>query len=635
MMHRSILLALALATPGTALAQSLDAHGFHLGTFSDDPTSALQLVTPGAAEKNAWYLTGVAEWADKPLVAVALDGTVTPMLDDLIVANLAGGWNPTERLRLNVSLPFYLSSSGTVDVTTGGNGNGASLGDTRVIADYTLLDGGFNLGIAPLVDLPSGDPDIFLGQGGVACGGLLTARVETGRLALGGQVGPYFRPAIDLQNIQGTDRVLAGAHLGYKATEKLGLNAETRLEIPLEGNRVSGTDTPAELLLFAHRRADSGAHLMFGGSTAISSGASAALYRLFVGGGFGKYGEAPPEEPPPPPPPAVEAGVAISVYLDDKLVVDVPTKVKGPQPLEVMSALNPIEHGGLTPGDTYTAVAKHGPCMKGKGEATVPESGFAPLRVDLVPHLGAQVRLEIYDAQDKPLNGGVVTWEREVSNCVPGEPLVLTETHTGRQSIGVGTHTVFATVEGYNTYVETVTLEEGADELIQIKLAPTKIVLKQDEIVILDKVYFAFDGDEIDPKSGALLDEVAAVLRAHPEVLQVEVGGHTDDRGKDDYNLDLSQRRVDSVRKYLMDKGVSGDRLVAKGYGEARPIASNKTADGRANNRRVEFAILQRSEAKGAIIKTVDEATDAEKKKAGAGKDNRPSQDKVESGEGK
>jgi hypothetical protein len=92
---------------------------------------------------------------------------------------------------------------------------------------------------------------------------------------------------------------------------------------------------------------------------------------------------------------------------------------------------------------------------------------------------------------------------------------------------------------------------------------------------------------------------------------------------------------VDAVRAWLMDKGVSGDRLVAQGYGEAKPLESNKTAEGRAKNRRVEFTILEREASKGTLIKTVDEVSGADKKKAGAGEDNRPSDDKVESGEGR
>jgi len=86
------------------------------------------------------------------------------------------------------------------------------------------------------------------------------------------------------------------------------------------------------------------------------------------------------------------------------------------------------------------------------------------------------------------------------------------------------------------------------------------------------------------------LNDVAAALAAQP-ALNVEIQGHTDSIGSAAYNLNLSQRRADSVRSYLVDKGVSAAALTAKGYGKTQPIASNDTAEGRAQNRRVAFAV--------------------------------------------
>jgi len=84
------------------------------------------------------------------------------------------------------------------------------------------------------------------------------------------------------------------------------------------------------------------------------------------------------------------------------------------------------------------------------------------------------------------------------------------------------------------------------------------------------------------------LDRAAASLKEWGDV-KVEVAGHTDDRSTDEYNLELSQRRAEAVRAYLIGKGISADRLTAKGYGESKPIADNDTEDGRFKNRRVEL----------------------------------------------
>jgi len=87
--------------------------------------------------------------------------------------------------------------------------------------------------------------------------------------------------------------------------------------------------------------------------------------------------------------------------------------------------------------------------------------------------------------------------------------------------------------------------------------------------------------------------QVALVLKAHMRIKIIEVQGHTDDRGNDKKNKRLSELRAKAVRSYLIKKGVSKERLIAEGYGEEQPIDSNKTEMGRANNRRVEFVILQ------------------------------------------
>jgi outer membrane protein OmpA-like peptidoglycan-associated protein len=84
---------------------------------------------------------------------------------------------------------------------------------------------------------------------------------------------------------------------------------------------------------------------------------------------------------------------------------------------------------------------------------------------------------------------------------------------------------------------------------------------------------------------------VAAIIANHPELPSITIEGHTDDRGDDAYNLDLSQRRAEAVRRFLIGKGIDGARLEAKGYGETKPIKPNDTNANRSANRRVEFKV--------------------------------------------
>jgi len=91
-------------------------------------------------------------------------------------------------------------------------------------------------------------------------------------------------------------------------------------------------------------------------------------------------------------------------------------------------------------------------------------------------------------------------------------------------------------------------------------------------------------------------------MQQHPEIVKIEIQGHTDDRGNDRYNMKLSDARAKSVMKYLTKAGVDKKRLSAKGYGETMPIDTNETEDGRARNRRVVFQILEK--AGGTEIRT-------------------------------
>lgn len=106
--------------------------------------------------------------------------------------------------------------------------------------------------------------------------------------------------------------------------------------------------------------------------------------------------------------------------------------------------------------------------------------------------------------------------------------------------------------------------------------------------LVLEGVNFNFDKSALRPEDIAIIDQNAADLKEWGDI-DVEVSGHTDSRGSDKYNMGLSLRRADAVRDYLITKGISAERLTAKGYGESQPLESNDTDEGRFKNRRVEL----------------------------------------------
>lgn len=121
----------------------------------------------------------------------------------------------------------------------------------------------------------------------------------------------------------------------------------------------------------------------------------------------------------------------------------------------------------------------------------------------------------------------------------------------------------------------------------------SKQTLEPGKIIQLKNIYFEFDKDELMPRSFVELNKLLKIMRDHPKLV-IEIMGHTDALGEDAYNLDLSRRRAESVLGFLLENKVSKNRLRSHGEGEAKPIASNETEEGRAQNRRVEFIVVKK-----------------------------------------
>ena len=119
------------------------------------------------------------------------------------------------------------------------------------------------------------------------------------------------------------------------------------------------------------------------------------------------------------------------------------------------------------------------------------------------------------------------------------------------------------------------------------------VVVETTRLSLRDAITFETGRDALRPESGRILDEIARVLKAHPELRRIRVEGHTDNVGGRGYNQDLSARRARSVVRGLVQRGIASERLESAGYGFDRPLASNATALGRGKNRRVELTVLE------------------------------------------
>jgi outer membrane protein OmpA-like peptidoglycan-associated protein len=146
--------------------------------------------------------------------------------------------------------------------------------------------------------------------------------------------------------------------------------------------------------------------------------------------------------------------------------------------------------------------------------------------------------------------------------------------------------------DGYLFHSENFNLPDDAD----FQEFNKDVALKKIEVgstIVLRNIFFDFDKATIRPESANELDRLIKLLNDNPTV-KIELGSHTDSKGSDDYNMKLSDSRSKSVVEYLISHGIPAGRLVAKGYGETKPIDTNDTDAGRQNNRRTEFKILEK-----------------------------------------
>ncbi len=209
-----------------------------------------------------------------------------------------------------------------------------------------------------------------------------------------------------------------------------------------------------------------------------------------------------------------------------------------------------------------------------------------------VPPSGA-VLIRVVDEDGKPVVGAEVSFQGpEVANEI--------STAEGKVSrdLELGAYSVTVQKEGYLRKAKSVSVEKDSLADVEVKLAKksakASVIIRNKRIVLKKKIHFNTGSADIKEGSQYLLDEVADVFMSHTEIKKLEIQGHSDNVGKQSYNMKLSEERAEAVETYLIGAGVKRSRLQSKGFGPTKPIAPNVTPQGRARNRRVEFHILER-----------------------------------------
>ena len=255
---------------------------------------------------------------------------------------------------------------------------------------------------------------------------------------------------------------------------------------------------------------------------------------------------------------------------------------------------------GILPGDYVLRFKAEGFAPDQTCAVKVPE-GVDEVRADCalvaLPRAGTVIG-RVHEVDDKGTTLG----------AVPGAMVLLKDSagkeHTNKAEsdgsfrsteVAAGKGELTVSADGYISSVESIEVKPRETVTLEVllhKRGKPQVSVGQKEIFIKQQIQFTTDQATILPQSAGLLGEIADVLRSNPRIHKVEIQGHTDDRGSTEHNQQLSEERAASVKSWLTSHGVDGERLVAKGYGPARPLVPNVTERNRARNRRVQFIIL-------------------------------------------
>ncbi len=203
------------------------------------------------------------------------------------------------------------------------------------------------------------------------------------------------------------------------------------------------------------------------------------------------------------------------------------------------------------------------------------------------------VKGKVTDENMKPLDAKLLWYDLFASKNAGA---LTSNPETGEYIIALpngASYSYFAEKTGYYSVSNSVDLSSESDfKELTVDIILQSVRSLEEKSVVLNNIYFDFDKFDLKPESYIELERVVKFLNDNPSV-NIEISAHTDSKGSDDYNLQLSQNRAESVVAYLASQGISPQRLIARGYGESVPIADNSTEEGMQKNRRVEMKVVR------------------------------------------
>ncbi len=559
--------------------------------------------SPYAAGEATFHAMALLDYAREPLVLVRDTGTDTEdigsVVSDQMFVHIGLNFSIVDRIAINADMPFAVLSSG--EAPTGGGiafdePSGASVGDLRLGARVRIFGDyhePFQFGVGGYVWLPTGADTSYVTDGSVRGQPQLLLGGRADRFIWSVMAGPTFRSSTSLSTVTLGHQMNWGAGVGVLLLEDriLQLGAESAGGVDIE--TPDGRTTNAELLAGAKLRIPSVEFLELGlaAGPGLTTGIGTPAFR-----GVFQFAYTPVIEEP-------KADTDGDTIYDD---VDACVKVPG------VKSDDPAKHGCPAEGDTD----KDGILDKEDACPTVPGPRNEDKTKNGCPPPKDRDGDTILDDDDAcPDVAGIPNEDKTKHGCPPPADKdgdgVLDGDDACVEIPGLKTDDKATNGcpgdtdgDGIRDDKDACPREKGEPDADASKNGCPKLVRVTDqEIVILEQVQFDTGKATIRSVSNPLLDSVAQVLKEHPEILRLEVQGHTDNKGAKAMNDKLSGDRAKSVKDALIKRGIDAARLTSKGYGMDKPVADNKTDEGRQKNRRVQFIVTEKK-ASGATVQT-------------------------------
>jgi outer membrane protein OmpA-like peptidoglycan-associated protein len=600
MISRWLLGALAgmAAAAGSTEALAQEQNPLALNRFHPAPAGdrMFGVQSPFVAGEATPHLMLLLDYAHNPLVLrrQADSSDIGSVVENQLFLHANATFALFNRLAINLDLPIALAQSGDTPTPTGTtevftSPEGAQIGDLRIGLRLRLLgeyDDAFQLALGGYVWVPTGNSE----QGSYVSDGKVRGLPQ---LIVGGRgekfvwsaaVGPELRGTQTYAQVEQGTSLQGGAGFGVLLGEERHLQVGIETSISTVLGNPSRRNTNAELLLGGRYRVAGPVEIGLGVGPGLTSGIGTPDFR-----GVAMIAFSPEQKKEAPPPPADRDKDTILDAQD--ACPDVPgvasddAKKHGcppPKDTDKDTIIDDLDACPTEPGPANEDPKKHGcPPPPDKDKDGIPDAADACVDVPGVADADAKKNGcppdkdgdTVIDAEDACVNiPGRKTADPATNGC-PGD----TDGDTIRDDKDACPN------------------EKGkADPDPAKNGCPTSVRVTETEIIILQQVQFDTARATIKPVSNALLDEVAAVLKEHPEILKLEVQGHTDNRGGVKYNEKLSQDRANAVMKAMVKRGVEAERMTAKGYGPHQPADTNDTDEGRQKNRRVQFKITEK-----------------------------------------